>query len=255
MERKIVKALKTATCITAILTLTACGNMISRLKNVGQEPTLAKIENPYKNPKYEPVSLPMPTHIVAEKNSNSLWDAKRQKFFKDQRANKVGDILTVSIQINDKAEFDNKTERSRSGTEGAGLTNLLGIAETQLAKKVLPEGVDNTSLINTNSSSASMGDGTIEREEVVNLQLAAMITQILPNGNFVIQGHQQVLVNFELRDLQLTGVIRPEDIKSTNSITHDKIAEARISYGGKGNISELQQPRYGQQIVDALFPF
>ncbi len=255
MERTLVKTLKTATCITAILALTACGDMISRMKAIGQEPTLAKIESPFKDPEYKPVSLPMPTQVVAQKNPSSLWDAQRQKFFKDQRANKIGDILTVLIAIDDEADFDNKTERTRSGTEAAGITNLLGIAESQLTKKLLPEGADNASLADINSASTSSGDGTIERGEKVNLKLAAMITQVLPNGNFVIQGHQQVRVNFELRDLQLNGVIRPEDIKSDNSITHDKIAEARIAYGGQGNISELQQPRYGQQVFDVLYPF
>lgn len=254
MERKIAKALKTATCITAILALTACGNMISKLKNVGQEPIMAKIENPYKNPNYKPVSLPMPTQVIAEKNFNSLWNAKRQKFFKDQRANKIGDILTITIEINDKADFDNKTARTRTGSEAQGLTNFLGIAESQLTK-VFPEALDNSSLVNMNSDSTTTGDGSINRKEVVSLQLAAIITQVLPNGNFVIQGRQQVRVNYELRDLQISGVIRPEDIKSDNSITHDKIAEARISYGGNGNISELQQPRYGQQVFDVLFPF
>lgn len=247
------KILTAAVCLTALLSLTACG-IGERLGRVGKEPNLTGIENPYNQKGYRPVSLPMPPQDAMNTQSNSLWQASRQTFFKDQRAHKIGDILTVMIDINDTADLKNKTERSREGTEDQGLPNFFGAAESQL-DNLFPNAIDPSKLVGLNSSSSTTGDGKIQRGEAIKMKLAAMVMQVLPNGNFVIQGRQQVRVNFELRDLQLQGVIRPEDILNNNAISYEKIAEARITYGGKGNVSDLQQPRYGQQIFDAVFPF
>lgn len=249
-----VKILRGTVSLTAMLLLTACGGMADRVNAIGKPPEIARIQNPYNTVGYRPVSMPMPPQEAMNSQSNSLWQASRQTFFKDQRANKVGDIVTILINISDSASLSNKTERTREGEEEQGLTNLLGIAETQLSK-VLPEAVDPANLAAMNSSSTSTGDGKIGRSEAIKLKLAATVMQVLPNGNFVIQGRQQVRVNYELRDLQLQGIIRPEDVLNNNSISYEKIAEARISYGGKGNISDIQQPRYGQQFFDAVFPF
>lgn len=239
--------------ISAALLLSGCSGMGERLSNIGKAPEMAKIENPYYQKGYHPVSLPMPPQMDQVPQKNSLWQASRQTFFKDQRAHKVGDILTVMIDIADEASLKNKTERKRDGDETQSLPSFLGM-EGQLTK-VLPEALNPSSLVGMESSSNSAGDGKIEREEEITLKLAAMVTQVLPNGNFVIQGSQQVRVNTELRDLRLQGVIRPEDILNNNSISYEKIAEARISYGGQGIITDLQQPRYGQQFFDAVFPF
>ena len=198
--------------------------------------------------------MPMPEVKKAKPENNSLWNGNaRQTFFKDQRANDVGDILTVFIDINDEAELENETERTRTANEGASLDNLLGY-ETKLSR-YLNKNIDTASLVKGESTSKSAGKGSIEREEEIKMKLAATITQILPNGNMLIQGRQEVRVNFEKRILELAGVIRPEDITIENSISYDKIAEARISYGGKGHITDVQQPRYGQQVYDILFPF
>lgn len=232
--------------------LTACG-VGDRLANVGKAPEMSQIANPTLQAGYTPVSMPMPAPKVAARQPNSLWDTNRKSFFKDQRATDVGDILTVMIEINDKAKLDNETERSRSATEGAGLDKFLGI-ETAL-NAVLPEDVDNTKLIGAKSNSSTKGSGTVDREEKITVKLAATVTQILPNGNFVIAGKQEVRLNFEKRILQVMGVIRPEDISIQNTIPYDQIAEARIAYGGEGQITDVQQPRYGQQVYDILFPF
>ncbi len=238
--------------ISTLFLVSACGSA-SRLSNIGKPPALTKIQNPADDKNYKKVSMPMPEIEEVEKEKNSLWASNRQTFFKDQRANNVGDILTVVIDIDDEAELENESERSRNGSENFGLNSLLGV-ETQLTK-VLPEGVIGSDLVDTDSSSRSSGSGSIEREEEVRMTLAATVTQILPNGNMLIQGRQEVRVNFEKRVLELAGVIRPEDVTVDNSIPYDKIAEARISYGGKGQITDVQQPRYGQQAFDILFPF
>jgi len=157
------------------------------------------------------------------------------------------------VNIDDEAELENESSRSRSGDEDATLPSLLGF-ETQL-DPILPDAVSNTNLVDFNSQSSSTGTGSIEREEEVTVQLAALITQVLPNGNLVINGRQEVVVNFEKRILQVDGVIRPQDISITNTVNAEQIAEARIVYGGEGHITDVQQPRYGQQVYDIIFPF
>jgi len=250
--------IKTKTPITLLVTLLA-GLMLSgcgaseRLAEVGKAPAMSTIENPTTRADYRAVSMPMPPPQDTRREKNSLWASDRQTFFEDQRASTVGDILTVTLNIQDKAELDNETERSRQGSEEAGLNSFLGY-EASLAQ-VLPEAVQNGSLVGAESTSNATGSGSIDREEKINLELAAIVTQVLPNGNLVIQGRQEVRVNFEKRILELAGVIRPQDISIANTITYDKIAEARVSYGGKGQITDVQQPRYGQQVYDILFPF
>lgn len=245
--------LKTLTfAALATISLSAC-SAVDRISNIGEAPALAKIQDPTLERGYQPVSLPMPTPEVSIKQPNSLWASNRKSFFKDQRAGKVGDILTVMIDIQDEAELENETERTRSSNEGAGLNSLLGY-EASL-DRVLPEAIDNTSLVDAQSSSSTTGTGSIEREEEITIELAALVTQILPNGNLVIHGKQEVRVNFEKRILMIDGVIRPEDISINNSINSNQIAEARISYGGEGHLTDVQQARYGQQLYDIIFPF
>jgi len=232
--------------------LTAC-SAGERLADVGKAPDLSPIENPTTKNDYRAVSMPMPVPQIETKEKNSLWASNRQTFFKDQRASNVGDILTVTMDIKDKAELDNETERKRQSSEDAGLPNLLGY-EASLSK-VLPNAVDPANLVGATADSDHKGTGSIDREEKIHMQLAAVVTQVLPNGNMVIQGRQEVRVNFENRILELAGVIRPQDVTINNSISYEKIAEARVSYGGKGQITDVQQPRYGQQVYDILFPF
>ena len=195
--------------------------------------------------------MPAPQEEVTQ--PNSLWSSNRKNFFDDQRADEVGDILTVMIDIQDEAQLDNETERTRGSSEGAELPALAGY-EAALGR-ILPEAIDPGNLASFGSNSTTNGQGSIEREEEITMKMAAVITQVLPNGNFVIHGSQEVRVNFEKRILNVDGVIRPEDISINNTINHDQIAEARIAYGGEGHITDVQQARYGQQVYDILFPF
>lgn len=233
--------------------LTACGSTMDRLSQVGQAPPMSQITNPHLDASYQPVSMPMPAPKIVNKQPNSLWQSDSKTFFKDQRATQVGDILTVLVDIEDEADFENKTERTRSSSEDVGIDSFLGY-ETAL-DQILPTDVNNNSLVGFGSDTNTSGDGKIEREESVKLRLAAIVTQIMPNGNMVIQGNQEVRVNFEKRILNVTGIIRPQDISIDNTVGYDQIAEARIAYGGEGHITDLQQPRYGQQVYDILMPF
>ncbi len=224
-----------------------------RIAKIGEVPEMTKIANPMTDPGYQPVSLPMPKPQNIKPQQNSLWQSDRVTFFKDQRASNIGDIITVAIEIKDEATLENDSERSRSSDESAALNALLGL-EASL-NRLLPEAVDNTNLTNFGGNSSHVGSGTIEREDEVILRLAALVTQILPNGNMVIHGKQELVVNFEKRILQIDGVVRPEDISVDNTIDSDQIAEARILYGGQGQVMDMQQPRYGQQLYDIVFPF
>lgn len=254
------KSIKQILLLSAIsVSLSACGAG-ERISNIGKAPEMTRIANPVTQPDYQPVSLPMPTPKNVTRQPNSLWAADRVTFFKDQRAKDIGDIITVMIEIDDTAEMDNKTSRTRSNSEDANLARLLGLEQSLDA--VLPEAVNNPatgllnpSLTNFGSSSNHAGSGSTEREESIDVKMAAIVTQILPNGNMVISGRQEVRVNFEKRVLQIDGVIRPEDISGTNTIAYDRIAEARIIYGGEGHLTDVQQPRYGQQLYDIIFPF
>jgi len=226
---------------------------LDRLSDVGDTPQVAPIQNPTQTQGYQPVSLPMPAPQIDQRQANSLWRPGSRAFFKDQRASQVGDILTVLVEIKDNAKLNNATDRSRDAAETAGLSNFLGL-ETKL-NMIFPDAVDPTKLVNGASNSSTVGSGSVNRTEDIKLKIAAVITQVLPNGNMVLTGTQQVKVNAEVRELQVAGIIRPADITSINTIDYDKIAEARISYGGRGIISDAQQPRYGQEIYDILFPF
>ena len=243
-----------AICLVVGSTMVLPGcTLFKRLSNVGTEPPLTHIQNPVQRPDYRRVSMPMPNPAPIERHRNSLWRAGARAFFKDQRAGRVGDILTVMISIDDKAEISNKSTRSRDNSESAAANALLGY-QASLAK-VLPEAVNASNLLDIQSDRSNTGEGSVNRDETIELKVAAVVTQQLPNGNLVLHGRQEVRVNFEVRELQIAGVIRPEDITSENAISYEKIAEARISYGGRGQISDVQQPPYGYQLIDVLFPF
>ena len=232
-----------------LLALPAC----ERLSEVGRPPAMAAVTNPTAAPGYQPVSMPMPAAQPPTHGGNSLWRPGSRTFLRDQRAAAVGDLITVLVSIQDTAQLQNTTEREREGTDRMGLPRLLGL-ESSLTR-ILPNSIDPSSLVSTSGAQTTNGTGSIRRNETVTLRLAATVTQTLPNGNLVVAGRQQVRVNHELRDLQVTGVIRPQDIGSDNTVRHDRLAEARIAYGGRGTVSDVQAPRYGQQLLDIVLPF
>jgi len=239
--------------IAALLSsLTAC-NTVSRLSEVGSGPEVSPIKNPTQQPGYQQVSMPMPQAQQPPQSANSLWRAGSRAFFKDQRAKDVGDILTVSLSINDNATFTSGLSRSLTGTESAGAAALLGYEAT--LGKILPSAVNPASLLGTNSTSTNTNTGSTTRTEALTTNIAATITQILPNGNLVIAGRQEMRVNSEMRELTIQGIVRPEDLSTSNTVTYDKIAEARIYYGGRGVVSDANTPRWGQEILDVIFPF
>ncbi|MBR0846852.1 flagellar basal body L-ring protein FlgH [Bradyrhizobium diazoefficiens] len=245
LRRIAISALLLATCALA----SGCSS-IDRLSQIGEQPKLSAIENPTAQPGYKPVQMPMPKPEVASYNPNSLWRNGSRAFFKDQRAHQVGDLLTVSVNITDKANIENETSRSRTNKEDSGITDFIGAKTITQPNKILPGRI-----LTADSTSSSEGKGSVERKEALQTNVAAVVTQVLPNGNLVVEGKQEIRVNFEIRELVVAGIVRPEDIQSDNTIDSTKIAQARIAYGGRGQITDVQQPRYGQQVMDVLLPF
>lgn len=229
--------------------LASCG----RLPEVGKAPDFSPLEGTYQHQAMYSNFLPEETPLNGPTDASSLWTSGRQSLFGEQRAARRGDILTVVIQIDEKAEISNSSGRNRSGGETMAIPSLMGIPE-QL-NDALPGGASMNDAVSTNSKSSYKGDGSVARKEKLTLRVAATVVEELPNGVLRIEGEQEVRVNFELRELLVSGYVRPADITRQNEITYDKIAGARISYGGRGQISDVQQPRYGQQISDILLPF
>ncbi len=238
--------------VTLAVLLSGCGAM-DRLANVGHAPELSRIEDPTASSAYQPVSMPMPDPVVATRQPNSLWQEGSRAFFKDQRASDIGDIITVVVEMDDEAELDNSTTRTRTNTETADLNGFLGYED--ILGDFLPEGVTGDNLVDLGSTVSNAGTGSIDREDEIELRVAAVITQKLPNGNLVLYGRQEVRVNFEVREVVVGGVIRAADITSSNTISYDQMAEARIAYGGRGHLTDVQQPRYGSQVLDVIMPF
>jgi flagellar L-ring protein precursor FlgH len=238
--------------VLAALTASLLGGCaaLDRIKTLGQQPPLSAVDNPTTRPGYKPVQMPMPAAMPASYNPNSLWRNGSRAFFKDQRAHQIGDILTIKVNITDSAQFANETQRSRQNKEDSGIDNLFGLKKIPLTKTPVPG-----RLLTADSTASSDGKGSVNRSEALKTSVAAVVTQLLPNGNLVIEGKQEVRVNFELRELLVAGIVRPEDIENDNTLDSTKIAQARIAYGGRGQITDVQQPRWGQQITDVILPF
>jgi len=235
--------------LTMVLFLTGCGD----ISQIGRRPDFTPVND---SSDYYAMNAPRSKARVqrdAQITQASLWRSGPRSLLGDRRAGKLGDLLTVVIQINDKAEISNTTSRSRQGSEKMGVPSLFGIPQAVDSK--LPNGATSANAVDLSSSSSAKGTGSVRRNEKLTLRIAATVTDVLANGHLKIQGSQEVRVNYELRELLVTGFVRPEDISRKNEITYDKIASARISYGGRGQISSAQQARKGQQFLDQALPF
>jgi len=232
-----------------LLPLAAC----ARIDHIGKPPGFSETQQTAEHRAMINPGLPLTAMRLRDVDQASLWRGGRASLLGDRRAMRRGDILTVVIEIDEEAEISNSTSRSRGGSENLGVPQLMGIPQRIDAD--LPEGASLADAVSIDSASSSNGDGSVRRNEKLTLRIAATVTQVLPNGVLAISGNQEVRVNFELRELLVSGFVRPEDISRQNEIDYDKIAAARISYGGRGQITDVQQPRIGQQVLDAVLPF
>ncbi len=234
--------------------VSGCSATLDKLDEVGKPPKLAEVTNPNEQANYQPITWPLPETAPPPKQyANSLWQPGARAFFRDQRAARVGDILRVNVKIEDKAEVDNATERKRDSTDSLKAPTVFGVQNKLF--KAIPGVADPSNLLDVTGATNSKGNGSVKRKETIETQIAALITQVLPNGNFVIDGKQEMRINFEVREVSVKGVVRPEDIKSDNTVDSTQIAEARITYGGRGQLTDMQQPRWGHQVVETLSPF
>jgi flagellar L-ring protein precursor FlgH len=233
------------------LSLTACAGTMDKLSRTGERPEMSAIGNPQTAGGYKPVSWPMPDPEGSSvRTSNSLWQPGSRAFFRDQRAARVGDILRINIAIADQAKLDNKTDNQRDTKES--IAPLAYPLDKEITKYIGPHP---GTWANITGGTSTNSTGKIDRKETINTQVAALVTQVLPNGNLVIEGTQEILVNYEIREVSVKGVIRPEDINSDNTIESNQIAQARIVYSGRGQISDKGQARWGYQVLEALSPF
>ncbi len=238
--------------VTTAIAVTGCASTVDRLERVGARPSMTAVANPQTAPDYKPLSWPLPNpEAQTIRSANSLWQPGSRGFFRDQRAARVGDILRVNVAVADQAKLDNRTDRQRNSAETAGAPVFLGLES--IYNKV--QSGSSANLLEIEGSTQTNSNGRIDRKETISTQVAALVTQVLPNGNLVIEGSQEILVNYEIREVSVTGVIRPEDINSDNTIESSQIAQARIVYSGRGQVSDIQQPRWGQQVMDILSPF
>ena len=229
--------------LLALLSVVALAGCAGDITEIGREPKMSPVGTGLATD-----MVPMPNALYVQQTRaapQSIWDGNPANIFSDPRASKIGDVITVHIAINDSATFGNSTDRGLSSEIKGGLDYQLQNNNAQ--NQWYPQ-------VDTTSSSTTQGQGSIDRSEKIQLAVGAVVTDVMPNGNLVISGSQEVRVNFELRVLNVAGIVRPRDISKDNTISYDKIAEARISYGGRGRIMEVQQPAVGQQIWDRFKP-
>ncbi|MCC5995746.1 MAG: flagellar basal body L-ring protein FlgH [Oceanicaulis sp.] len=260
--------LNTAAMIAASAALSACA-ATDRLSYIGQPPPLSPMDNTavltgsvnaagmtpaqIDAARAQRIQMLMAERAQTQRHANSLWSANTTTFFGDPRASYVGDVLTVRINISDRAQVQNQTTRARQTSERSNLTNFLG-GEAAL-DAIFNDAIDPANLTRFGSNSSTQGSGSVNRSETITMTAAAIVVDVLWNGNLVIHGRQEVRINNEVRELLISGIVRPQDIAADNSIDHQKIAEARVSYGGRGHISEMQRPPIGQEVYNLLWPF
>lgn len=248
----------TVLLLPAALALTACGPQ----GNIDRNPEISGINvDPNAMPETASLSIPMPPPKAPvnpkRAEAASLWQTGNDSFFADRRAEEVGDIVSINIQIDDQAQLRNASSRSRDGSASMGKPEFLGYGSKldELLPGINPEDLPDGNLIDLNSSFERQGEGAISRNERINLKIAALVIQRLPNGNLVVAGRQEVKVNDEIRELRVAGIIQPSEIGMDNSIDYDRIAEARITYGGRGQLSRQLRTGYGEEAANVILPY
>jgi flagellar L-ring protein precursor FlgH len=230
--------------------LLLCGCAGEKLSEIGESPKLSRIQNPTLEKGYAPISMPMPAPTLPEYRMNSLWQTGSKAFFKDQRAGKIGDLITVNVLIDNQESTSITPSLSRDSKLSATAPNILGL-QNKISSLMATDGT----LLNTESKPQHTGSGKYDLSDKIKFQVAATIIQVLPNGNLVVKGRTEIKLLNEVREIELTGIARRSDIASDNSITSDKVAELRIVYAGRGDISDVANKPWGHKVVENMMPF
>lgn len=251
--------MKNYSALLLVMGLSGC-NLAEQLSTIGERPQLTEIQDPTRIRGYQPISMPMPTPVEVEnKKSPSLWQSGAQGFFKDQRAGKVGDIITVNVVIDQQESIEMTPTMKRTVSSTSTVNNLMGLERK--IPNLFPksqrkgDGSNNPSWFSASNSPDLKGSAKYDVKDKLKFKIATTVTQILPNGNMVIDGRQELRVVNEVREILLRGIIRREDISATNIVNWDKISELRISYGGRGDLSDLQSFPWGHQVMNKISPF
>jgi flagellar L-ring protein FlgH len=248
--------------ILMALTLPGC-NLARNFSTIGEPPQMTQIKDPRDLPGYEPVQMPMPEPaMVAQRSSNSLWQQGSRAFFKDQRACKVGDVLTIEVNVDRKQNMQMSPNIERQSSVSSTVTEVLGHAlpiQKRIARALPGKESGDTmrldSWADAKSQPSHKATAKYDVQDKMQFNMAAVIIQILPNGNMVVQGREEVRLVNELREIEIKGIVRREDISSNNTVASQKIAQLRISYGGRGDLSDAQSAPWGQQYLNKLLPF
>lgn len=250
-----IRAMTMPALLSSTLVLSACSNMIDKLSQVGQRPPLSEVSNPQNAPDYKPISWPLPDpQPTSSRTANSLWQPGSRAFFRDQRASRVGDILRINVAISDQAKIDNTNNVKRDSSDNSA-TDVFGLERRLSHYTDYPAPGGPGPKIGYSTDTQHTSTGTVDRRETIKTQVAAMITQVLPNGNLAIDGSQEILINQEVREISVKGVVRPQDINTDNTIESSQVAQARIVYSGRGQLTDVEKPRWGAQILDVVSPF
>lgn len=239
-----------------------------QLSTLGEPPNMTRIQDPTANPGFVPVTMPLPPMQASARDSNSLWEPGSRAFFKDQRANRVGDIVTATVEVN-QAESMKMTPNIKRENKGLlTVGSMMGLEN--VTNRVFHNSRDknadgsakhnhlanpNGSLINFDSKPELKGQAEYKVDDNIQFKIACYVVQMLPNGNMVIQGRQEIRLVNELREITIMGIVRREDITASNTVHSNKIAEMRISYGGRGDLSDMQSFPIGQQFLNKVMPF
>lgn len=233
-----------APALLATVALAACQEMA--------RPQMSSIDQSIKPGEAATIATPMLIPTPPKPAPGSLWVPGNKQFFKDSRAHAVGDIVTVLVEETAEAKGEAKSEASRTHNNSSGVS-VLPFISGQLTTR----GIDlaTNGLMDTDSDRDFKGKGKNERKDKLTASIAAVVTQVLPNGLLVIQGQREVMVNYEKQVMKLSGIVRAEDITSTNTIESAKIAQARIAYVGDGVVDSAQSPQWGVTVLDKVLPF
>ncbi len=235
---------RTTTALVLAAAISGCANT---------RPQMTSIQDSLDNAMAQPVAdvaiaLPEPE----TRAPGSLWRSGAKQFFRDSRASNIGDVITVIVSESATAETEANTTTTRNHDNSGGITTFLNAAG-KLASRGIATGAGG--LFDVEGDRSFTGAGSTDRTDTLTARVAAVVTQVLPNGNMVIQGKREVVVNYELQELSIQGIVRPEDVTADNTIASEKIAEARISYAGRGLVDEAQEPAPGVRFINKWMPF